>query len=104
MSKGGMGSVSGWIDLAKWTCFGLYFVLEDLTIVCTQPRTMAETDHETATCNGRLLGAVGRTGDVRGEPVLVLCLVFLHSWVTLCPRIFAHWTDISGQGWKAEEQ
>lgn len=25
--------MSGWIDLAKWTCFGLYFVLEDLTIV-----------------------------------------------------------------------
>lgn len=30
---GGMGSVAGWLDLAKWTCFGLYFVLEDLTIV-----------------------------------------------------------------------
>lgn len=28
-----MGSVPGWIDLAKWTCFGLYFLLEDLTIV-----------------------------------------------------------------------
>ncbi|KAJ5666501.1 peroxin-11B Pex11B-Penicillium chrysogenum [Penicillium maclennaniae] len=33
LSKEGMGSVPGWIDLAKWTCFGLYFVLEDLTIV-----------------------------------------------------------------------
>lgn len=34
LSKGGVGSVSGWLDLAKWTCFSLYFVLEDLTIVC----------------------------------------------------------------------
>ncbi|KAJ5150289.1 peroxin-11B [Penicillium atrosanguineum] len=33
LSKEGMGSVPGWIDLAKWTCFGLYFVLEDLTIL-----------------------------------------------------------------------
>lgn len=28
-----MGSVARWLDLAKWTCFGLYFALEDLTIV-----------------------------------------------------------------------
>jgi hypothetical protein len=28
-----MSSVPGWLDLAKWTCFGLYFLLEDLTIV-----------------------------------------------------------------------
>lgn len=34
LSKEGMGSVAGWLDLAKWTCFGLYFILEDLTIVC----------------------------------------------------------------------
>lgn len=33
LNKEGMGSVPGCIDLAKWTCFGLYFVLEDLTIV-----------------------------------------------------------------------
>ncbi|CAG8947485.1 unnamed protein product [Penicillium salamii] len=29
----GFSSVTGLIDLAKWTCFGLYFVLEDLTIL-----------------------------------------------------------------------
>lgn len=28
-----MSSVPGWLELAKWTCFGLYFLLEDLTIV-----------------------------------------------------------------------
>ncbi|KAJ5651446.1 uncharacterized protein N7484_005169 [Penicillium longicatenatum] len=33
LSNGGIGSVAGWIDLAKWTCFSLYFVLEDLTIL-----------------------------------------------------------------------
>lgn len=33
LGKRGMGSVAGWLELAKWTCFGLYFVLEDLTIV-----------------------------------------------------------------------
>lgn len=33
LSKDGMSSVPGWLDLAKWTCFGLYFLLEDLTIV-----------------------------------------------------------------------
>ncbi|KAK5805820.1 hypothetical protein VI817_000078 [Penicillium citrinum] len=33
LSKEGMGSVAGWLDLAKWTCFGLYFILEDLTIL-----------------------------------------------------------------------
>ncbi|KAJ5215395.1 uncharacterized protein N7498_001802 [Penicillium cinerascens] len=33
LNKEGMGSVPGWIDLAKWTCFGLYFVLEDLTML-----------------------------------------------------------------------
>lgn len=33
LGNDGMSSVPGWIDLAKWTCFGLYFVLEDLTIV-----------------------------------------------------------------------
>ena len=34
LGKGGIGSVPAWLDLAKWTCFGLYFVLEDLTMVC----------------------------------------------------------------------
>jgi hypothetical protein len=34
LNREGMGSVAGWLDLAKWTCFGLYFVLEDLTMVC----------------------------------------------------------------------
>ncbi|KAJ5325496.1 hypothetical protein MYU51_000197 [Penicillium brevicompactum] len=29
----GFSSVAGLIELAKWTCFGLYFVLEDLTIL-----------------------------------------------------------------------
>ncbi|KAJ5923838.1 hypothetical protein N7466_008025 [Penicillium verhagenii] len=33
LTSGGMGSIAGWIDLAKWTCFSLYFVLEDLTIL-----------------------------------------------------------------------
>ncbi|KAJ5569483.1 peroxin-11B Pex11B-Penicillium chrysogenum [Penicillium hispanicum] len=33
LGKGGMGTVAGWLELAKWTCFGLYFVLEDLTIL-----------------------------------------------------------------------
>ncbi|KAJ5914943.1 hypothetical protein N7504_003826 [Penicillium tannophilum] len=33
LTNGGIGSVAGWIDLAKWTCFSLYFVLEDLTIL-----------------------------------------------------------------------
>ncbi|KAJ5112784.1 hypothetical protein N7532_000829 [Penicillium argentinense] len=33
LTKEGMGSVPGWLELAKWTCFGLYFVLEDLTIL-----------------------------------------------------------------------
>ncbi|CEJ53687.1 hypothetical protein PMG11_00036 [Penicillium brasilianum] len=33
LSKDGMSSVPGWLDLAKWTCFGLYFLLEDLTIL-----------------------------------------------------------------------
>lgn len=33
LSTDGMSSVPGWLDLAKWTCFGLYFLLEDLTIV-----------------------------------------------------------------------
>ncbi|KAJ5666630.1 hypothetical protein N7462_011039 [Penicillium macrosclerotiorum] len=33
LSMEGMGSVSGWLELAKWTCFGLYFILEDLTIL-----------------------------------------------------------------------
>ncbi|KAJ5753345.1 uncharacterized protein N7511_007498 [Penicillium nucicola] len=31
LGKDGFTSVGGLIDLAKWTCFGLYFVLEDLT-------------------------------------------------------------------------
>ncbi|KAJ6100279.1 hypothetical protein N7467_001814 [Penicillium canescens] len=31
LGKDGFGSVGGLIELAKWTCFGLYFVLEDLT-------------------------------------------------------------------------
>ncbi|KAJ6086283.1 peroxin-11B Pex11B-Penicillium chrysogenum [Penicillium sp. IBT 16267x] len=33
LTNGGFGSVAGWIDLAKWTCFGLYYVLEDLTML-----------------------------------------------------------------------
>ncbi|KAJ5732226.1 hypothetical protein N7493_003707 [Penicillium malachiteum] len=33
LTNGGVGSVAGWLELAKWTCFGLYFVLEDLTIL-----------------------------------------------------------------------
>ncbi|KAJ5172050.1 subunits of heterodimeric actin filament capping protein Capz [Penicillium capsulatum] len=33
LGKAGMGTVAGWLDLAKWTCFGLYFVLEDLTML-----------------------------------------------------------------------
>ncbi|KAJ5784280.1 peroxin-11B Pex11B-Penicillium chrysogenum [Penicillium pulvis] len=33
LTNGSIGSVAGWIDLAKWTCFSLYFVLEDLTIL-----------------------------------------------------------------------
>ncbi|KAJ5758502.1 hypothetical protein N7520_005658 [Penicillium odoratum] len=33
LTSGGIGSVARWLDLAKWTCFGLYFVLEDLTIL-----------------------------------------------------------------------
>lgn len=34
LGQGGFGSVAGFLELAKCTCFGLYFVLEDLTIVC----------------------------------------------------------------------
>ncbi|KAJ5175802.1 uncharacterized protein N7482_001679, partial [Penicillium canariense] len=33
LKKEGLGSVPGWLDLAKSTCFGLYFLLEDLTIL-----------------------------------------------------------------------
>ncbi|KAJ6014182.1 hypothetical protein N7540_008773 [Penicillium herquei] len=33
LTNGGVGSVARWLELAKWTCFGLYFVLEDLTIL-----------------------------------------------------------------------
>ncbi|KAJ5081891.1 peroxin-11B Pex11B-Penicillium chrysogenum [Penicillium alfredii] len=33
LGKEGIGSVAAWLELAKWTCFGLYFVLEDLTIL-----------------------------------------------------------------------
>lgn len=57
--------MSGWIDLAKWTCFGLYFVLEDLTIVRTSSSSgdRMKLIKGTAACNGRLLGAVGGTGD-----------------------------------------
>lgn len=32
-----MSSVPGGLELAKWTCFGLYFLLEDLTIVRDSP-------------------------------------------------------------------
>lgn len=34
LGKDGFGSVAGMLELAKCTCFGLYFVLEDLTTVC----------------------------------------------------------------------
>lgn len=34
LGKDGFGSVAGLLELAKCTCFGLYFVLEDLTTVC----------------------------------------------------------------------
>lgn len=33
LGKDGVNSVAGWLDLAKYTCFALYFLLEDLTIV-----------------------------------------------------------------------
>ncbi|KAJ5907341.1 hypothetical protein N7495_000023 [Penicillium taxi] len=33
LSNGEMKSVAGCLDLAQWTFFGLYFVLEDLTIL-----------------------------------------------------------------------
>ncbi|CAI7641579.1 unnamed protein product [Penicillium manginii] len=33
LNRDAMGSISGWLDMAKWTCFGFYFVLEDLTIL-----------------------------------------------------------------------
>lgn len=34
LGKDGFSSVAGMLELAKCTCFGLYFVLEDLTTVC----------------------------------------------------------------------
>ena len=34
LGKDGFSSVAGVLELAKSTCFGLYFVLEDLTTVC----------------------------------------------------------------------
>lgn len=97
-----MGSVSGWIDLAKWTCFGLYFVLEDLTIVraSSSEGGLDGTDHRTAACNGRLLGAVGGTGDARGESVLVLCLVVLSSWGSVCSLLSVY---VSREKWGEEE-
>jgi hypothetical protein len=33
LGKDGFTSVAGLLELAKSTCFGLYFVLEDLTLV-----------------------------------------------------------------------
>ncbi|EPS28328.1 hypothetical protein PDE_03274 [Penicillium oxalicum 114-2] len=33
LGKDGVNSVAGWLDLAKYTCFALYFLLEDLTIL-----------------------------------------------------------------------
>jgi hypothetical protein len=33
LGKDGFGSVAGMLELAQCTCFGLYFVLEDLTTV-----------------------------------------------------------------------
>ncbi|KAJ5484185.1 hypothetical protein N7539_005981, partial [Penicillium diatomitis] len=50
--KDGMGTVAGILDLAKYTCFGLYFILEDLTIlhamgvylVPWEPRVMQEAN------------------------------------------------------------
>ncbi|KAF7714476.1 Uncharacterized protein PECH_004932 [Penicillium ucsense] len=52
LSKDGMGTVAGILDLAKYTCFGLYFILEDLTIlhamgvylVPWEPRVMQEAN------------------------------------------------------------
>lgn len=37
LGQDGFSSMNGFIDLAKWTCFGLYFVLDNLTIVCFVP-------------------------------------------------------------------
>lgn len=33
LGKDGFSSVAGMLELAKCTCFGLYFVLEDMTTV-----------------------------------------------------------------------
>ncbi|KAJ5113175.1 hypothetical protein N7456_001709 [Penicillium angulare] len=33
LTNGGRNSVAGWLDLGKWTSFGLYFITEDLTIL-----------------------------------------------------------------------
>lgn len=44
-----MGSISGWLDMAKWTCFGFYFVLEDLTIVRYAPFSFLLTAITTTT-------------------------------------------------------
>ena len=49
-----MGSVPGWIDLAKWTCFGLYFVLEDLTIVGFSRHGCNGANTGVVACHGRL--------------------------------------------------
>lgn len=62
LGKDGFSSVAGMLELAKCTCFGLYFVLEDLTTVCYLLLfcflSVNRTDEGLASCNGRLRSAL----------------------------------------------
>ena len=65
LGRDGFSSVAGMLELAKCTCFGLYFVLEDLTTVCYLLfflyfffLSVNRTDEELASCNGRLRSAL----------------------------------------------
>lgn len=64
LGKDGFSSVAGMLELANCTCFGLYFVLEDLTTVCYLLffvflfLSVNRTDKELASRNGRLRSAL----------------------------------------------
>lgn len=62
LGKEGFSSVAGLLELAKCTCFGLYFVLEDLTTVRYSLLfffpPVNRTDEGIASCNGRLRSAL----------------------------------------------